>query len=35
MDDTHDKLTKAYSEYYKANEVEDKSERTKRSSENG
>lgn len=31
-DDTHDKLTKAYMEYYKANEAFDirKSERTKR-----
>ena len=33
MDDTHDKLTKAYLEYYKANEAWEirKSERTKRS----
>ena len=32
-DDTHDKLTKAYLEYFKANEAweERKSERTKRS----
>ena len=32
-DDTHDKLTKAYLEYYKANEAWEirKSERTKRS----
>jgi hypothetical protein len=32
IDDTHDKLTKAYMEYYKANEAFDirKSERTKR-----
>ena len=34
IDDTHDKLTKAYLEYYKANEAWEirKSERTKRSS---
>ena len=36
-DDTHDKLTKAYLEYFKANEAWEvrKSERTKRSARNG